>query len=190
MSLTRTQAAYPDEGAARQAVERELEWVKAHVLEGKKDGLARVEDVQQFVITAPGPGSEGAHAKTQRESSSSSFDSFEPSGGGGGDGGRCRIGCWDVSMAYSLPCRPGILLPRSLHSLMCRLRPHAPFLFPVVRFHALRLFASGRRSPDTLANHVLALAAPHYPNPQTAAFCAMLQIENKVDLVAPGGGGS
>ena len=52
---------------------RELEWVKAHVLEGEKDRLARVEDAQQFVITAPGPASAGAEAKTQRECSSSSF---------------------------------------------------------------------------------------------------------------------
>ena len=31
--------------------------------------------------------------------------------------------------------------------------------------------------------------APYYPNPQTAAFCAMLGIENKVDQIVPPGGG-
>lgn len=30
--------------------------------------------------------------------------------------------------------------------------------------------------------------APYYPNPQTAAFCELLQIENKVNLIVPGSG--
>ncbi|KAH9923782.1 DBR1-domain-containing protein [Epithele typhae] len=96
MSLTRAQAQYPDEAGARAAVAHELAWVHEHVLAGKPDGSLRVEDVQQFVRTAPGPGSEGAQARVQ---------------------------------------------------------------------------------------------PPHYPNPQTAALCALLQIENKVDKVAPAAAG-
>lgn len=70
MSLSRTALAYPDEAAAREAVRRELEWVNTHVLADKKDGVVRVDDVQQFVVTAPGPGNEGGQEKIQRESSS------------------------------------------------------------------------------------------------------------------------
>ena len=46
-----------------------MEWVKANVLEanGRDGGPLRVEEVQQFVTTAPGPGSEGAQARVQRE---------------------------------------------------------------------------------------------------------------------------
>ncbi|KAI0737478.1 lariat debranching enzyme, C-terminal domain-containing protein [Daedaleopsis nitida] len=96
MSLTHGQAAYPDEAAARAAVRREREWVDAHVFAAKPEGVARIDDVQQFVVTAPGPGEEGTLGRVQ---------------------------------------------------------------------------------------------PPYYPNPQTAAFCAMLQIENKVDLVASAGRG-
>ncbi|KAI8974154.1 DBR1-domain-containing protein [Trametes punicea] len=85
MSLGRSQSTYPDEGPARDAVQQSLDWVKEHVLAGKGNGLARVDEVQQFVMTAPGP------AKDE---------------------------------------------------------PKAP--------------------------------PPYYPNPQTAAFCSMLQIENKI----------
>ncbi|TFK83676.1 DBR1-domain-containing protein [Polyporus arcularius HHB13444] len=96
MSLARTQSPYPEEAAARAAVARELEWVKTHVLDGKDGGVARVEDVQQFVMTAPGPSREEEKTKMQ---------------------------------------------------------------------------------------------PTYYPNPQTAAFCSMLQIENKVDAPYTGGGG-
>ncbi len=33
------------------------------------------------------------------------------------------------------------------------------------------------------------VVATYYPNPQTAAFCSMLEIENKVDAPYTGGGG-
>ncbi|EIW61118.1 DBR1-domain-containing protein [Trametes versicolor FP-101664 SS1] len=84
MSTERHQKGYPDESPARAAVADALEWVRAHVPAG---GAPRVEDVQQFVMVAPGPAAD---------------------------------------------------------------EPRAP--------------------------------PPYYPNPQTAAFCAMLQIENKVDF--------
>ncbi|CDO68096.1 hypothetical protein BN946_scf185044.g4 [Trametes cinnabarina] len=42
---------------------------------------------------------------------------------------------------------------------------------------------------EALVVHDHGGGAPYYPNPQTAAFCAMLQIENKVDQVAGGGQG-
>ena len=66
MSLARPQATYPDEGPARGAVARALEWVREHALKGQ--AALKVEDVQTFVRTAPGPGSEGAQARVQRES--------------------------------------------------------------------------------------------------------------------------
>ncbi|OCH87269.1 hypothetical protein OBBRIDRAFT_820718 [Obba rivulosa] len=85
MSLERHQYPYPDETAARAAVQRELEWVKKNVI-GEKGSL-RVSDVQKFEMTAPPPPRKGR--------------TLEPS--------------------------------------------------------------------------------RHWPNPQTAAFCSMLQIENKID---------
>jgi len=89
MSTNRPPVTYPDEATARDAVQRELEWVKEHVFAGNVE-IKLVEDVQVFAKTAPGPGEEGSAGKTQ---------------------------------------------------------------------------------------------PPHYPNPQTAAFCALLEIENKVDHV-------
>ncbi|KAI0761532.1 DBR1-domain-containing protein [Trametes elegans] len=102
MSLERRQGVYPDEPAARAAVEEARAWVDAHVLADKPDGQVRVEDVQQFVMTAPGPADD-------------------------------RVKAPRTDTAW-----PG------LHS------------------------------------------APYYPNPQTAAFCSMLQIENKVDFPPAG----
>ncbi len=66
MSLARTQSPYPEEAAARAAVARELEWVKTHVLDGKDGGVARVEDVQQFAMIAPGPSREEEKTRMQR----------------------------------------------------------------------------------------------------------------------------
>ncbi|KAI1787743.1 DBR1-domain-containing protein [Ganoderma leucocontextum] len=94
MTLNRAQSSYPDEEPAREAVRQEMEWVKEHILSGKEGGTVKVDDVQQFVMTAPGPGSEGRDIKAQ---------------------------------------------------------------------------------------------PPYYPNPQTAAFCELLQIQNKVNLIVPGG---
>ncbi|EMD34237.1 hypothetical protein CERSUDRAFT_86365 [Gelatoporia subvermispora B] len=85
MSLERHQLPYPDEATARAAVQRELEWVKKHVLGDK--GSIRVGDVQKFEMTAPPPARRGRVTEPLR----------------------------------------------------------------------------------------------HWPNPQTAAFCAMLEIENKID---------
>ena len=65
MSLARPQATYPDEGPAREAVAHALEWIREHALKGQT--ALKVEDVQTFVRTAPGPGSEGAQARVQRE---------------------------------------------------------------------------------------------------------------------------
>ena len=115
MSLDRRQSAYPDEAPAREAIARELQWVEEHVLAGKEGGVLKVEDVQQFVVTAPGPGSEGAQAKMQRES----------------------------------------LL----------------FVMALAR--------------ETLTRE--SFPAPYFPNPQTAAFCTLLQIENKIDQIVPAG---
>ena len=67
MSLARTQATYPDEVPARAAVARELEWVQAHILAGKEGEVVKVEDVQQFVMTAPGPIEKDLQARMQRE---------------------------------------------------------------------------------------------------------------------------
>ncbi|KAH9885074.1 DBR1-domain-containing protein [Cubamyces lactineus] len=95
MSLERKQCTYPDEGPARDAVQQSLEWINAHLLAGKEDGQLKVEDIQQFSMTAPGPASN---------------------------------------------------------------EPKTP--------------------------------PPYYPNPQTAAFCSLLQIENKVDFPPAAGSSS
>ncbi|KAJ4485846.1 lariat debranching enzyme, C-terminal domain-containing protein [Lentinula aciculospora] len=60
ISLTHQQTPFPDEAIARDMVSKELEWVKGNV---REEGKVRIEDVQQFVQTAPGPeggGSGGA----------------------------------------------------------------------------------------------------------------------------------
>ncbi|TCD64958.1 hypothetical protein EIP91_003416 [Steccherinum ochraceum] len=105
MSMNRPPTTYLDEPTARSAVEKELAWVIENVVKATPDDGAgergagggegeelvktkKVEDVQVFAKTAPGPGEEGASGKVQ---------------------------------------------------------------------------------------------PPHYPNPRTAAFCRMLDIENKVD---------
>ncbi|KAI0628937.1 lariat debranching enzyme, C-terminal domain-containing protein [Trametes polyzona] len=55
MSLSRTQATYPDEESARAAVQESLDWVSSHLLAKAPNGVLKVEDVQQFAMTAPGP---------------------------------------------------------------------------------------------------------------------------------------
>ena len=122
MTLNRAQGSYPDEDLAREAVCQEMEWIKEHVVSGKEGGTVKVDDVQQFVMTAPGPGSEGQDTKVQRKS--------------------------------------------GLHP---NVRPPAPGVTAKILID------------DPLG------AAPYYPNPQTAAFCELLQIENKVNLIVPGG---
>lgn len=59
MSTERHQKGYPDEGPARAAVADALAWVRAHV---PAAGAPRVEDVQQFVMVAPGPAADEPHA--------------------------------------------------------------------------------------------------------------------------------
>ena len=68
MSIERKQCTYPDEDHAREAVQQSLEWINAHVLVGKEGGQLKVEVVQQFSMTAPGPASD--EPKTPRESCS------------------------------------------------------------------------------------------------------------------------
>ena len=75
--MTRTNAPYPDEAQAREAVSRELEWVHKNVIQKAGDaraeetsqgrGVRTIEDCQQFVVTAPGPPCEAALKKQQRE---------------------------------------------------------------------------------------------------------------------------
>ena len=83
MSVAHKQAAYPAEADARAAVAESLAWVRREVFgcaEGDGDGDAgagsgsaktlkvrRVEDVQQFVVTAPRQGDEGSRGRQQRE---------------------------------------------------------------------------------------------------------------------------
>ncbi|THU88901.1 DBR1-domain-containing protein [Dendrothele bispora CBS 962.96] len=65
-SLTREQRPFPDESEAREMVNREMAWVEQHLLRAKPQDqndhspMFPVSDIQQFVMTAPGPGSEGA----------------------------------------------------------------------------------------------------------------------------------
>ena len=70
MSVVHRPIDYPDETAARQAVEREFEWVQKHVFstkEGENTNSPKlVEDAQVFSKTAPGPGEDGSMGKNQR----------------------------------------------------------------------------------------------------------------------------
>ncbi|KAF8920817.1 lariat debranching enzyme, C-terminal domain-containing protein [Mucidula mucida] len=59
-STAKFQRAFPDEGNARKMVAKELEWVKENVGENKE-----VSSYQQFVRTAPGPGTEGKEKDKQ-----------------------------------------------------------------------------------------------------------------------------
>lgn len=68
LSTTKYQPAFPDEAEARALVAKELEWVKANVKTNEK-GQILVSEHQSFVMTAPGPGSEGANKTRQRKSS-------------------------------------------------------------------------------------------------------------------------
>lgn len=69
MSTVRNQARYPEEAEARKAVETEVRWVEENVLhlevsedgEGREEARhgKRIDEVQTFVQTAPGPQSPG-----------------------------------------------------------------------------------------------------------------------------------
>lgn len=66
MSLERRQSVYPDEAPAREAVTKELAWVKENLLKDKDGDVLKVEDVQQFSQVAPGPAND--EPRTPRES--------------------------------------------------------------------------------------------------------------------------
>lgn len=73
MPTENMQLPYPNEAQAREAVERNLEWVNNNVLTSSASGgkgIKLIEDVQQFVKTAPVPGDPGADGRQQREYSS------------------------------------------------------------------------------------------------------------------------
>ncbi|KAF8966394.1 lariat debranching enzyme, C-terminal domain-containing protein [Flammula alnicola] len=59
LSTTRQQPPFPEEAEARALVAKELEWVKKNI-KTNEQGEIPVSDHQTFVMTAPGPGSEGA----------------------------------------------------------------------------------------------------------------------------------
>lgn len=66
-STTHQQRSYPNEQQARTIFARELKWVTENV-KMDEDGHIPVQSWQTFVMTAPGPGSEGPKNKiTQRE---------------------------------------------------------------------------------------------------------------------------
>ncbi|KAJ3783125.1 lariat debranching enzyme, C-terminal domain-containing protein [Lentinula aff. detonsa] len=85
ISFTHKQKPFPDEATAREMVSKELAWVKENI-EG--EGKLRVQDVQQFARTAPGP-------------------EIIPDGGVGGEGsrggGRGGGERWVQPPAYSNP---------------------------------------------------------------------------------------
>ncbi|KAJ3775126.1 lariat debranching enzyme, C-terminal domain-containing protein [Lentinula raphanica] len=84
ISLTHQQKPFPNEATAREMVAKELAWVKEHI---EEEGKIRVEDVQQFVRTAPGP-----------ESIPGGVGGKGKSGVGRGGNGR-----WEQPPAYSNP---------------------------------------------------------------------------------------
>lgn len=69
LSLDRKEIPLPSENELRDSVAQELEWVKEHIGAGKK-----VEDVQKFVMTAPGPAGTGpGNQRVPRKFSTLSF---------------------------------------------------------------------------------------------------------------------
>lgn len=110
-SKARFQRPFPDEAEARAMIAKEREWVDANIKKND-DGVILVDDWQTFVVTAPGPGSEGADKFKQRKCS------------------YFRYKLWVID-----------------------------------RFELIILFNN---------------AAELYPNPQTAAFCKMLDIPDKI----------
>ncbi|KAF9045383.1 lariat debranching enzyme, C-terminal domain-containing protein [Panaeolus papilionaceus] len=64
LSTTRHQPAFPDEADARNMVARELDWVSKNI-KTDASGEIPISDYQTFVMTAPGPGTEG-QAKFQQ----------------------------------------------------------------------------------------------------------------------------
>ncbi|KDR74528.1 hypothetical protein GALMADRAFT_250535 [Galerina marginata CBS 339.88] len=64
LSTTRLQRQFPDEAEARGMVAKELEWVRANV-KADAGGEIPVGEYQTFVMTAPGPGSEGTRMGQQ-----------------------------------------------------------------------------------------------------------------------------
>lgn len=104
MSTSPQQPPFPDEATAREAVARELTWVRDKLLSTRENVV--IQDMQSFVITAPAPDAEGKGPKQPR-----------------------------TSHVYTRGC------------LHCTHKD----------------------------------IAPHYANPQTQAFCTMLEIENKID---------
>lgn len=78
LSMTRSGIPYPDEAQAREAVQRELEWVRNNVIKaGEEGGVRIVEDCQQFVITAPGPAGDGEGKAERRQQREFLFFGFE-----------------------------------------------------------------------------------------------------------------
>ncbi|KAF8163576.1 lariat debranching enzyme, C-terminal domain-containing protein [Crassisporium funariophilum] len=64
LSTTRQQPPFPDETGARAMVAKELKWVSENV-KHNDHGDILVSDHQTFVMTAPGPGNEGANKLRQ-----------------------------------------------------------------------------------------------------------------------------
>ncbi|KAF9493420.1 DBR1-domain-containing protein [Pleurotus eryngii] len=66
-SLRVQQLPFPEEAEARAMVAKELAWVEANLNGGNgSDGRCKnVQECQQFVMTAPGPGAEGGQARQQ-----------------------------------------------------------------------------------------------------------------------------
>ncbi len=67
-SLRAQQQPFPEEAEARAMVAKELAWVTSNLNGGNgSDGSRKsVEECQQFVMTAPGPGAEGGQPRQQR----------------------------------------------------------------------------------------------------------------------------
>ena len=66
LSLTRQQSRFPEESEARALIAGAAKWVEKHV-KTDEQGAIPVAHPQTFVMTAPGPGSEGPAKSRQRE---------------------------------------------------------------------------------------------------------------------------
>ncbi|KAF5356630.1 hypothetical protein D9758_008228 [Tetrapyrgos nigripes] len=64
-SLMRHQTPFPEEEVAREMVQREMAWVQENLLSSEGNKSLPINDVQKFVRTAPGPGTEGVDRNRQ-----------------------------------------------------------------------------------------------------------------------------
>lgn len=158
LSTVRAQPRLPNPKVAVDMVKRELEWVQSHIGATRKDGTTAGESKPIIESSSgTGPGSESGLKDVDE------CQVFWPTAPGPGSEGGHKF-----SQRACLP-----------HSLLCfvaSVRPARPTRFAHLYRHNSRSVLIDMFLP-------LCFTAPWYTNPQTEAFCGMLELENKVNPV-------